>query len=249
MIHVFCERKSEGAGELAKDLAKCGIGQRATSWPEETKKGDVILCWGTHKRHSVPKGVFVLNGNAPGPNKFDQLLAFTEMHLRTPRALKTLKNKEGWLPRTLGKELAHFDGGDLLQPPKNPDYWVEKQDFKFEYRLHVFPEKLGGPPAVGIRFGMKEPFKDDHHPWIRSYQAGWTLVHGAEVSADRTKEMDTAAIAAVASLGLDFGAVDLAVDGKGKVWVLEVNTAPGLSGMPVSIAAYREHLKKLLKTI
>jgi D-alanine-D-alanine ligase-like ATP-grasp enzyme len=59
--------------------------------------------------------------------------------------------------------------------------------------------------------------------------------------------MDQAAIKAVSAVGLDFGAVDFGTDKEGNVWLLEVNTSPGLQGMSASIAAYREHLRGLLK--
>jgi D-alanine-D-alanine ligase-like ATP-grasp enzyme len=38
-------------------------------------------------------------------------------------------------------------------------------------------------------------------------------------------------ISAVNTLGLDFGAVDLIVAKDGRVYVLEVNTAPGIEGI------------------
>ena len=50
------------------------------------------------------------------------------------------------------------------------------------------------------------------------------------VISDTLKE---AAVKAVNSLGLDFGAVDICEDEEGNPYVFEVNTAPGIEGTTV----------------
>lgn len=63
---------------------------------------------------------------------------------------------------------------------------------------------------------------------IRSNTRGWKFV--SVNTAQLKAEVKTQAVKAVEALGLDFGAVDCCVDDKGKVWIIEVNTGPGLEG-------------------
>jgi D-alanine-D-alanine ligase-like ATP-grasp enzyme len=75
---------------------------------------------------------------------------------------------------------------------------------------------------------------------IRNLANGWIFAVDKVVFASPAIEQDVKqqAIAAVACLGLDFGAVDVIVDKDAtKAYVLEVNTAPGLSS-PTVLAAY-----------
>jgi D-alanine-D-alanine ligase-like ATP-grasp enzyme len=70
--------------------------------------------------------------------------------------------------------------------------------------------------------------------YVRSYENGWIFAREDVV---RNPAAEAAAIAAVASLGLDFGAVDVILR-EGKAYVLEVNTAPGIEG--ATLSAYLE---------
>lgn len=126
-----------------------------------------------------------------------------------------------WLPRRNN----HIGGSDLLRPPAAPDYWVKKEDIVEEYRLHMFGGK-------SIRAGKKvrreqRPDGQPSHDWIRSFDAGWIIAYEEFKS---TKQMRELAARAVAALGLDFGAVDLAKKRDGTLIVLEVNRAPGIEG-------------------
>jgi predicted ATP-grasp superfamily ATP-dependent carboligase len=77
---------------------------------------------------------------------------------------------------------------------------------------------------------------------IKSNTRGYKFAH---VDA---KNVNAALVAeakkAVDALGLCFGAVDCVIDANGKVWVLEVNTGPGLEG--TTLDAYVAAFKKLL---
>ncbi len=55
--------------------------------------------------------------------------------------------------------------------------------------------------------------------------------------------VEYAAVAAVAALGLDFGAVDVGIDSEGNVAVFEVNTSPALEG--TTLTSYVNILKEL----
>lgn len=98
-----------------------------------------------------------------------------------------------------------------------------------EYRLHV----MGGVVIDGVRkaFDPEVPEEDRNYD-VRNHSEGTIFVRtgrGLEAVANNTavKEM---AIEAVRSLGLDFGAVDIIKDREDNYFVIEVNTACGLTG-------------------
>lgn len=99
-----------------------------------------------------------------------------------------------------------------------------------EYRLHVFRGEV-----IRVQ-GKYLDFPEQHtNPYIKNYGQGFRFrTPDRELHSNRLE----AAIAAVAALGLDFGAVDLLVGMDKKPYVLEVNTAPACS--PLTARAYIE---------
>ena len=129
-------------------------------------------------------------------------------------------------PRPVGEWIArvynHVGGNDLLTPPARANYYSKKEAFVKEYRVHSFLGK-------SIRAGVKAPREGftNPHPWIRSYDAGWTIRYDGVSSKKRHREI---AHAAVEALGLQFGAVDIGERADKSLVVLEVNRAAGLDG-------------------
>ena len=82
---------------------------------------------------------------------------------------------------------------------------------------------------------------------MRSWDNGWRF-KVPTTSFEERKPVRRAARRAVRSLGLDFGAVDVLVDADGKVYVLEVNTAPGIVGIieTSTFARYVEAITRLV---
>jgi D-alanine-D-alanine ligase-like ATP-grasp enzyme len=106
-----------------------------------------------------------------------------------------------------------------------------------EYRIHVFKGEVIDFVQKKLKSGEAE--KPGRNKYIRNTANGWIFAReGVQVS-DRARE---AAKAAITALGLDFGAVDLAVNKSGKVVVFEVNTAPGIEG--TTITKYTEAITK-----
>jgi len=77
---------------------------------------------------------------------------------------------------------------------------------------------------------------------VRSNRKGWTFSRVAMNNVSRA--LKDAAINAVAAIGLDFGAVDCALDTANRPYIIEVNSGPGLQGTAFDkyVAAFRAKL-------
>lgn len=117
--------------------------------------------------------------------------------------------------------------------PKNEEYRIhvgrkkvldefEPVPDEFEYKYEVIAEQ---------RKGRRHDVADSNVNWkVRNHANGFVYVRQGFVTPPCVKQ---AAIDALRASGLDFGAVDIIYTKKGKAYVLEINTAPGLEGTTV----------------
>jgi glutathione synthase/RimK-type ligase-like ATP-grasp enzyme len=110
---------------------------------------------------------------------------------------------------------------------------------KEEYRVHV----VNGEIIHLQRKARKKDVPDDQINWlVRNHDNGFIFQQEGFVAPDPVRDC---AVDAVASLGLDFGAVDVIYNEKNNAaYVLEVNTAPGLEG--TTIQKYAEAFAKVV---
>jgi len=109
-----------------------------------------------------------------------------------------------------------------------------------EYRVHVMNNEV----IDMTRKGMAADRAHDPHVW--NHANGYIFMRGNldDAPYDELYEVKSVGLYAVAKLGLDFGAVDIAYDlTTNHPYVLEVNTAPGLKG-PTTLAAYVDGFKR-----
>ena len=103
-----------------------------------------------------------------------------------------------------------------------------------EVRIHV----AFGRVVLEQKKKRVEGYRDlpNYSNVVRNHSTGWIY---ATENLNIPQEVRDTAIRAVSALGLDFGAVDIVYKGRNhlQIYVLEVNTAPGLSGES-SRAAY-----------
>ncbi|HVI40373.1 MAG TPA: hypothetical protein VM577_06910 [Anaerovoracaceae bacterium] len=252
MLYVYCPRASAGALELVRALGAHRLRRfdGLDFWDRRRrvpiKEGDAIICWGA----TCPEfdGIKVLNGLMKPVNKLRELEILNEagipsitLYDEAPRNVKP----DVLIPRTI----KHQGGRDVLHRPEYPDFYVLKEDFVAEYRIHSFDGK-------SIRAGVKvprdgftpvanekdwRPNENLVHPWVRSFDAGWRVNYDGFKSNARMRKV---AHSAVKALGLTFAAVDLAETANGVIKVLECNRAPGIEGG--SVMAYAKAIRSWL---
>ena len=142
-------------------------------------------------------------------------------------------SEEGW---DYLAEMVDNEADNLFESlPEAPLYTHGLQNHG-EYRVHVFNGEV-------ILYQKKSRRVDDdgnvitadgEHADVRNLTSNWIYRTG---DLRRLERIEHLAVDAVAALGLDFGAVDIIKDENGNVFVLEVNTAPGL-GNTATLEAY-----------
>ena len=156
-------------------------------------------------------------------------------------ALGWLENGSSVVVRTIlngnsgaGIVLAETPMDELPIAPLYVKYIPKKQ----EYRIHV----RGGEVVDVQRKARRKDLPDNQVNWkIRNHDNGFVFARNDFVCPDDVKVQ---ALNAVKAVGLDFGAVDVIFnEQEQKAYVLEINTAPGLTG--TTLEGYAEAFKKL----
>lgn len=119
-----------------------------------------------------------------------------------------------------------------LYIPKNEEYRVH---VAFHDAIHIQKKKKLTPEELLNREIV--PIS----PLIRNSSNGYVFSSNIDLEGDKLEAIVIPAIQSVQALGLDFGAVDLIVGKDGNIYVLEVNTAPGIE--EVTLERYVEAFK------
>ncbi len=124
-----------------------------------------------------------------------------------------------WLKGVLGLSEAQETLFHLPYAPLYTQYMKKEAEF----RVHA-----GSGKAIHTQMKLrKSNAKEDEAIWNHDNGFSFTSNLEGRISDTILDQVRALGVAAVAALGLDFGAVDIAwLDGKG--YVLEVNTAPGM---------------------
>lgn len=121
--------------------------------------------------------------------------------------------------------------GGIVEAPLYTKY-IKKNA---EYRVHVFQ----GKAFFVQKKARKLEVPDEEVNWkVRNLNGGFIYAH---LNVEASEAIINAATAAIAALGLDFGAVDIIEKKNGECFVLEVNTACGLQGL--TLDKYVEQFK------
>jgi predicted ATP-grasp superfamily ATP-dependent carboligase len=228
IIYAY-SNKSKSARKLAKVLG-CKLLRAVKS----KYKGGKIINWGNAKAPAVKGAYEILNEPQAVNIAIDKLRTFKALHEAKVPTVPFTTNKEvakDWLLKNktvFARETQGHSGsgitivspdGDLPDSPVFTQYVKKKREF----RVHIFA-------GIVVDVAQKRKIKGFENPntFIRSHKNGWVFCREDLVEPDDLREVS---IAAVKTLGLDFGAVDVIWNEKqNKCFVLEVNTAPGLEG-------------------
>lgn len=204
--------------------------------PRVPKHNDVVLVWGSnHIPHWQPR--HYINTPDAVANATDKLKCLTilkENEVAIPEFTTDLEVAKTWIAKSwiVCRKLLRASGGKGIQLAKQDSelcsapLYVKYRRKDKEYRIHVFK---------GTIIDMQEKRKrttdgdaDAFNSYIRNHSNGWVFCRG---DVDPPDDVLNEAAKAIEALKLDFGAVDVIYNSKtGKTYVLEVNTAPGLTG-------------------
>lgn len=241
---------SMSAKSLSESLPAKRIKLKGSKFKPNARK--VVINWGSSAMPAAYAGCKVLNkpeNVALAANKLRAFVAMSEAGVNVPVFTTSSDEvdtggREGavtWVVRHKlsghsgqGIELLHA-GDDVPQAPLYVKY-VKKKD---EWRVHVF-----GDDVVDVqRKARNRDVADEDVNWaVRNHGNGFIFARNED--RDVPEDVTAQSVAAVAALGLDFGAVDVIYNEReGKAYVLEVNTAPGLTGS--TLDGYTERFKSL----
>jgi len=141
----------------------------------------------------------------------------------------------------LARKKYHSQGRDIIYIANREQLENELEDFMYdflveyihktsEYRVHI----LGDKAFVSVKFNRD----GDGDPIIRSHKNKWKQI---EYNGEWKESLIQLATEAIKVMKYDFGAIDIIRKGH-KLYVLEINTAPGLE--PRKLEIYANYFKE-----
>lgn len=119
--------------------------------------------------------------------------------------------------------------GGVPELPRTPLYTKAITGQRREWRVHVFKGVITYVQVKRRANGYQD--NSNYREDVRNHHTGWIY---ATENINPTDAVLRNAVNAVVALGLDFGAVDI-ISQRSDAYVLEVNTAPGLTGTTLEV--------------
>lgn len=240
--------------QSAKDLAET-LGIKRIKHERSKFKGNpnkTVINWGCSVLPEEVAKCKVINSPESVSKAVNKLSFFKAVDgiARTPEwttgaAVALQWMQDGYVVLSRTKLTGHSGDGIVINGPANAEVilaplyvkYIKKKD---EYRVHV----MRGQVIDVQRKARKEDVPDDKINWlIRNHANGFVFVRG-EALGEVPQDVIDQAVLAVNALGLDFGAADVIWnDHRKQAFVLEVNSAPGLTG--TTLKKYAENLNEL----
>lgn len=246
------------AASIARTLGISALYPRQNRLIKRNNNLSRLVNWGC--RPSVLKAVGIKDGMNQDINtavsKVRTFAALEKANVHFPpysTDWRTIAGRGKYLARTDfqtgGRGIVILDKDSPPPSDRTFDFYSLVIAKSYELRLHIFGDQVICEQFKFIPSGSKV--------LIRSYDNGARFSNKSlehHLTPELSGKVRTTAIAAVRAVGIDFGAVDLFIGAKtNDVYVLEVNTAPGLSSqeemnfdMPGSYDAYLAAFRTLV---
>ncbi len=238
-------------GSLSGKALANALGIKRIRPTYEAKRRDIIINWGNSRpSESVPYAEKDLNKHSAIALACNKLKTFTKLtgagYEQVPDWTAWIEEAREWIEN--GDKVycrtsltSHSGGGiviasdvDSLVPAP---LYTKATKHKYEYRVHVFRDKV-----IDVQQKKRRSNWTGGDTGIRNHSNGYIY---ARADIDYPQEIKQAAIQAVNLLGLDFGAVDIGYrERDNKIFLFEVNTAPGLVG--TTLLKYAQTFKEYL---
>lgn len=236
-------------GSISAKALATGLGLLRISGEKRLARRDTVINWGN--RAIVPKSrwgeVKIINrpsAVACAINKLETFIKLTQKGIVTVPWTQNVTQAKTWLSSgavvVVRKNLIGH-GGQGIQIVEVGEIPFAQLYTKYvpkchEYRVHV---------AFGQVIDVTKKKRRNDVPvseFVRNYESGWVFCRDDISLPDKVEKL---AIASVAALGLDFGALDvLYKERSNEAFVLEVNTSPGIEG--TTLNKYIEVFKRRL---
>jgi hypothetical protein len=270
---IYCDRASNAASELAKQL-NCRRIYATASRKLRRTDGSLVINYGTSAAPNWTLGnkSVLLNDPQQVLNSISKVTSYGKFRdasipcidFTTEHSVAAgwQSNGDNVLSRRDG-----LSGGRGISFSKDTgnvtvaDFYAKYFPKTHEYRAHVFKgrviditQKKLSQPEAGPQPGVADVAgtRTLHQRVVRSLDNGWVHAHeNVHLPGNVRQTLEESAVRAVEALGLHFGAVDIVARFSKKspdkllsYAVLEVNTAPGL-GNQTTIKAYVDAIKEL----
>lgn len=233
----------DSTSKSANDLARA-LNIRMVRLGGSVPHGTTVINWGSSKLGFAGRVINKASAVQIATDKLATLKVLKAARIPVPEFTTEYLVAKSWQEQGYRvvlrhKVSAHSGHGIEVAYPEDeliyaPLYTKYKRKDK-EFRAHVVNGRVIDLTEKRRRFG-EEP----SNSLIRTHENGWVYCRDGVVCSDSFKQI---CVKAVAALGLDFGAVDFVTRGD-KMWVLEVNTAPGICG--TTLSAYANAFRRYL---
>lgn len=219
-----------------------------------SRAGDIVVNYGNRRYDaSFFGGATVLNTVEALNRAANKVAAFNALSLAEVKTVEYTTDRElalNWNRNEVvyerGTLTGHSGEGITVRLPREgianaPLYTKGILGPRREWRVHVFEGVITYVQKKIRRNGYREDpsYRED----VRNHHTGW--VYSSNFQDAPPDQVLIQAHKAVSALGLNFGAVDLISKGV-NAWVLEVNTAPGLTG--TTLETYTHNIVEFVKS-
>jgi hypothetical protein len=209
------------------------------------KNGHILINWGNRHPFDQPVDFNRPENVAVAISKMQTFRVLQAANVPIPRWTQNKADIKDWQEKVVGRDTDSGRSGRGITVYQKGDeigdhlFYSEYFRKERELRVHVFKKEV-----IFVQEKLKRKGYDGAvDKYIRSHDRGWCFAfhHLAEKPAPAGVRL--AAVASVAALGLDFGAVDIGWNKDAGPVVFEVNTAPGLeeSSLEAYATAFRKY--------